>query len=552
MKRNSVMENLRKYSGIWLLAVILLIQVLALGYIGARRDGLHIDEHYSYILSNSYGADRITTAPEVWNRWMDGSEFQKFLAVEKGEQFAYGTVYANNAKDAHPPLFYFLLHTLCSLFPGVWSPWFGMGLNILLILLAQIALYGLSRKLMGNSLWAVVPVAIYGGMQVFADTALFIRMYPLMTLLTVLLAWQHYRLTVEEKKRSPIIWCGVLTFLGTFTQYYFAITAFFMAAAGCIFFIIRKNWKPLVAYAAAMLLGVLCVFVVFPAGITQITGSETNNIGKEVAANILNFSGWGAAVLSMAKQMILGMLWGVKRCLPIAGILAVITLAVLVVLRLRGKKTEQSTGNWKQILIFGVVLAAIVGCAVLVISHITGKFVYVRYLYNLFPLIALLCALALWLFAEAARLDKRVLAWGVIAVWLVSTATVAKEELCTYMFTDRAAEDAVVAQQCEDKPLVVLNNGTTHQPTALLHIFLNCDQMYMANYEEVESMDSILEQVDCSNGVVYLVLTDVSWSDGFAGDALMTQIVEQSEILGSYNRFGSCDFTTAYMALPEE
>lgn len=208
MKINYVLKQICKYSGVLLFVVILLIQILALGYTGTHRQGLHIDEHYSYILSNSYDADRISNASEVWNKWVNGNTFYDFLTVEKGEQFTYQTVYENNAKDAHPPMFYFLLHTICSFIPGIWSPWIGMIMNILLILLTQVVLYKLSRELMGNTLLAIVPVAIYGGMQVFVDTALFIRMYPLMTLITVLLVWQHYHLLTKEKKFQQLSCVG--------------------------------------------------------------------------------------------------------------------------------------------------------------------------------------------------------------------------------------------------------------------------------------------------------------------------------------------------------
>ena len=313
MNKDCICKQFKKYSGVLLLALILLLQVIALVYTGFHREGLHIDEHYSYILSNSYDADRVANAPHVWNKWLDGEAFKEFLTVEKGEQFAYKSVYDNNAKDAHPPLFYFLLHTICSVLPGVWSPWIGMIMNIMLILLTQVILYKLSLELMGNTFGAIVPPAIYGGMQAFVDTALFIRMYPLVTLLTVLLVWQHYHLFVKEKKLVPIILCGVFTFLGAFTQYYFAFVAFFLAAFSCVLLLVRKEWKYLFSYAAAMLLGVILVFIVFPAGIIQITGSETNNIGKEVASNFFDLSGWVTAIVYMTKQVLHGVLDGIIK-----------------------------------------------------------------------------------------------------------------------------------------------------------------------------------------------------------------------------------------------
>ena len=540
----------KKYGSALLFAAILMIQALVLVYLGAQRQGLHIDEYYSYILSNSYDTDRISNSTEVWDQWLDGDVFYDFLTVEEGEQFAYQTVYDNNAKDAHPPLFYFVLHTICSFLPGVWSLWIGTIMNILLILLTQLVLYKLSRKLMGNTLWAVVPVAIYGGMQIFADTTLYIRMYPLMTFLTILLVLQHYHLITKERKLLPVILCGVFTFLGTFTQYYFAFVAFFLAAAYCVFLFLKKKWKLLAAYASAMLLGVIAVFVIFPAGITQITGSETNNVGSEVAGNLLNFSGLFRAILSMGKQMLIGIFGGIRGCILITAIILMITAVALIILRNKQKEIEHKGEASKQLLRLALVLTGIIGFTVLFITHISGKFTYVRYLYNLFPLIALLCGMVLYLLAEQMKLNKQVLAWGVIAISLISSITIAKNQICSYMFTERTREDNAIIEQCMDKPLVVLNNGTTHQPTALLSILYSSNQVYMANYNNIESMDGILEQVDCSNGIVFLVLTDTYWSDGFDGDITMTQIIEDSKILTEYEEFGSTEFTTAYIASP--
>ncbi|MDO4742669.1 MAG: hypothetical protein Q4B04_01365, partial [bacterium] len=104
--------------GIILLIVVLVIQTTALVHMGFEKRGLHIDEVYSYILSNSHDSAKIIYENQVWTKWLSGDDFKKFVTVEKGEQFSYGKVYYNNTLDAHPPLFYFLLHTVCSLFPG--------------------------------------------------------------------------------------------------------------------------------------------------------------------------------------------------------------------------------------------------------------------------------------------------------------------------------------------------------------------------------------------------------------------------------------------------
>ena len=552
MNNKTVLNILKKYGGILILTLVLLIQIISLVYAGTQKTGLHIDEHYSYILSNSYDAECVVNATELWNKWLDGDAFRELLTVEEGERFAYDTVYKNNAQDAHPPLFYFLLHTLCSFFPGVFSPWIGIIMNIVLVVLTQIVLYKLSYELTGSSLWSVVPVVLYGSMRAFFDMTIFIRMYSLMTLFTVLLLWQHYRLATKENKYKPIIWCGVLTFLGTFTHYYFAIFAFFLAIAACVFLLIWKNWKYLCIYAGSMLSGVILVFVVYPAGISQILGSETNNVGNEVSSHIFDFSEVGAAIYSMAKKMYDRMFIESEKWYSIVIILILIVALVLIILRFAKKGTTKPNKSSKGILLACVILALIFGLTLVTVSHVSAKFLNVRYLYNLYPLVALLLGLVAWLLAKTVKFDLRILAFALIAVCSINTFTIANENMCSYLYISRTEKYNKIIQQCEDKPLMMLNTGVNHQPTGLMEIILSSDEIYLANYNEMDSMDKALEQVDCSNGVVYIVLTDKEWSDGFDGKELMNEIIEQSEILESYEGFGTCDFSTIYIAYPHK
>lgn len=537
--------------GICLLAVILLIQALFLVLTGLKKEGMHIDEFYSYILSNSYDTDCIYNDDTVWDRWLSGEAFEKYLTVEKGEGFAYGRVYYNNSLDAHPPLFYFLLHTLCSFFPGQYTPWFGMGMNIVLILAAQLVLFFLTRKMTGNTLWGVVSVAIYGGMAVFVDTALFIRMYALLTLLTLLLLLAHYYLLNAPKGRT-ILACAAVTFTGVFTQYYFAVFAFFLALTVCILFLSRRDFKNLLLYAGAMLLAVALVFVVYPAGITQITGSETNNVGNEVWGNLLHFSGWVSAALSMLKQAAVGTLQRLWQCKWLAACIVVAVLAAAFWLRRKNPAPATTKEERKRERMPTLVLFLMLGATVLLIAHISGKFTYVRYIYNLFPVVALLICLIVRLLVKTLRLNGELVAIGVIAVWALGTVGTMQAEAYSYSFAERSAQDREIIQLYEngERPLVMLNKHNNHQPTGLLHFLLAGEDVFLGDYTGIDDMESVLSQVDCSNGVVFIVLTDQYWSNGFDGDEVMTEIVSDCEMLTDYEMVGECDFSMAYLAYP--
>lgn len=520
-----------------LLAALLCLQLIALVYTGTRKQGMHIDEYYSYILSNSYHTDRISHAPDYWNTWRSGSDFREFLAVEPGEEFAYDRVYYNNTLDAHPPLFYFLLHTVCSLVPGSSDLWLGVGLNIVLTLATQLCLFFLARAVTKSDLWALVAVAAYGGMGAFFDNTLFIRMYPLLTLLTVLTVWLHYRLLQKPESRKRAAWCFAVTFLGIFTQYYFAVFAFLLAAAYCLWRLLQKDWKGLIFYAGGMLLAVGLVFAVYPAGITQITGSETNNVGKEVMGNLLDLSGWPRAAWSLTRQSFRLAFAGLK---PLGWLWVALGAAALALSFLLGRKEQQPAPRLGRALCF----CAIVAGAVLLIAHISGAFVYVRYVYNLFPLFALAAVLLLQWVASKLRLNRRVLAAAAVLILLGGTVTFAAQDSCTYLF--RSDNNAKLLEFCEGRPVVILGNGTTYHSTGNLGLILELDRVYMADYSQMEDINAILPEAE--NGAVFIVLTDRYWSQGLDGDATMTEVVAQCDALEEYEKIGTCSFSTVYLA----
>jgi len=533
-------EKKNRYVCAAVLVTLLVLQLAALIYTGARKQDLHIDEYYSYILSNSYETDRISHATQVWNTWLSGEDFRDFLSVEPGEGFAYDRVYYNNSLDAHPPLFYFLLHTVCSLAPGSSSMWLGLGMNIVLTLGTQLCLFFLARSLLKSDLWALLPVAIYGGMGAFFDNTLFIRMYPLLTLFTVLTVWLHYRLTEKPESRARAAWCFAVTFLGIFTQYYFAVLSFLIAAAYCLWRLCKRDWKGLAFYAVGMVLAVALVFVLYPAGISQITGSETNNVGKEVMGNLLDFSGWPGAARSMARQILRVSFSGLK---PLAALwLCLSAVALTLSFLLRKKEVRQPLPGLGIMLCLGGLAA---GTAVL-IAHISGSFVYVRYVYNLFPLFALAAALVLRWIAGKLRLRGWVLVGAALVILCGGTLTFAANDTCEYLFRDRGQNHARLLEACEGRPVIVLNNGTTYHPTGNLGLILQLEQVYMADHSEMADINAILPEAE--NGAVFIVLTDRYWSQGLDGDAAMRQIVADSLALTEYEKLGTCSFSTVYLA----
>ena len=158
------------------------------------------------------------------------SEFLNYVAPQGSTRFDYASVYYNQTQDVHPPLFYFLLHTVCSLFPGSFTKWTGLGMNFVLLGGTLAALYALGMELFADWKKALFVCALYAFNREMISNVTMVRMYMLMTLLTILLA-----LLVAKSLRRPSVpkylLIGVTIYLGMMTQYFFVVYAFLLCAA---------------------------------------------------------------------------------------------------------------------------------------------------------------------------------------------------------------------------------------------------------------------------------------------------------------------------------
>ena len=141
----------QKKAYIILTLIILTALMLYTYFFFAKKKGYDSDEIYSYSLANSYFKPFLDES-DNWNMnyvsevipyletWINGSVLHDYITVQNGEQFSYSSVWYNQSKDVHPPFYYAVLHTICSFFPDIYSPWFSLSLNYLSVILVMILL----------------------------------------------------------------------------------------------------------------------------------------------------------------------------------------------------------------------------------------------------------------------------------------------------------------------------------------------------------------------------------------------------------------------------
>lgn len=240
----------------------------------ARKEGYYIDELWSYGLSNGYHMPFLHQSENYMNNWHQPSFYLDYLTIQPNERFCYGSVYNNQVQDVHPPFYYILLNTVCSLFPGRFSKWSGLSINLFfwggsMILLNKISGFLLGKK---NSI-RIIPTLLYGLSAGAVSTLIYIRMYMMLTfctLLFVFLALRLLRETIYRNRIRLLAGIGLSVMAGFLTQYYFVLFAFFFSACYVVLHILKRQWRKALEYAASACIGIIGGILVFPASLGHI------------------------------------------------------------------------------------------------------------------------------------------------------------------------------------------------------------------------------------------------------------------------------------------
>lgn len=164
--------------------------------------------------------------------WYDGRYFYDALVTTGSECFNIPMVVENQTLDVHPPLYYIFLNLICSCFPGQFSKWYGIGLNIFFVLLVGVGLFLLFDFFLKKKCMSLIFSTIFCCSGLSVDMVLFIRMYTMLMACFLFSSWYHllmYQWVSEnvnftwKKEWLKYLLLGILTIAGALTHYYFLV-----------------------------------------------------------------------------------------------------------------------------------------------------------------------------------------------------------------------------------------------------------------------------------------------------------------------------------------
>ena len=153
----------------------------------------------------------------------------------------------------------------------------------------QFFLYKLSRNILKSKYLSLLLCLFWGFTPAAVNNTLFIRMYCMLAMWTVILMYLHSKLYQKQEppRGREFIPLVIVTALGALTQYLFLFVAFVTAVCFCIRYLLKKQRKAFLLYGCSMLGGVLIAFALFPASISHLLSEEGNAVKSMFGTQIL-------------------------------------------------------------------------------------------------------------------------------------------------------------------------------------------------------------------------------------------------------------------------
>lgn len=482
-----------------LFVLMLIIQCLLIIYFCFQKQNLMVDEIWTFNLANSNYYPFLGSAKEIFNQWLTSDFWFKNITVDESTAFNYGAVFHNQAKDVHPPLYYVVIHTVCSFFPNEFSKWLGIVPNILFFVLSQLILLKISDKFF-DGFHSLLPCLLYGFSWGAINTVIFIRMYMMLTFWCLLSFYLH--LVLEERithNKSSVYVIVALFFTmlcGFLTQYYYLIFQALLSLCFFIHWFYNHNLK-LIRNMLLVSIGVFSVSAaIFPSWIRHIVGGGYR--GKEAIRNFTN-STLIDNVVSFLRLLNRDMFGGTAKVLLLAlliyGLYKIIlafyciniskkdntyTLEIVV----KEQKRYYECSFSKETLLM-IITGVFVSLYFIIVSKI-APFKENRYIYNIYPFVSLLSYYVLYKRFQVST--KKLSICMLIAILFISIGVLKSYKVGNIKFIDKGFHEIHSRVNTEEgfKQFIYIgHNHNYHRITSQVLDFAKASESYMLLEKDV-------------------------------------------------------------------
>lgn len=228
-----------------------------------QKDSFHVDEIFSYGMSNSVKGWILFSAPQdLDNQIISGEKFRDYLIPNKESSFK--QTWINNKSDNHMPIYSILFRFFSILFGNNDNILFPIIVfNIVTFLFLLIGVYFIGRELYKEE-YVLFFIGLFSFFQQVISLAIYIRMYLLLMTFSI---WSLYFVIryLLYKKEKDLIGIFIFSLINILTHYYGIVFCFFMIGCSCLLLFFLKKYKKSFYLGITGLLSMLGAYFIFPA-----------------------------------------------------------------------------------------------------------------------------------------------------------------------------------------------------------------------------------------------------------------------------------------------
>lgn len=488
--------NKRK-TEILVIIIFLILQTIIYIFIAQKKSYIHIDEAYSFGLSN-YDKIDIQDNEDFFNTWHSKEYYEDYLAVQEDEIKEFKPVYENQKNDVHPPLYYLFLRICMGFTTGQFSIWPGIILNIIIYLFITIFMYLILKELFNDEKFSNIKAIILAFMSSIILASLSnvinIRMYSLSTLNILITTFLHIKLLKSNKINIKLlIAIGISVLAGVLTHYYYL---FFLAILYLIFlikYIKEKQLKTLFYYTLTMIVAGITSLIIFPYSLQHMFFGYR---GQGVMTNLSNLHEIIPSLISQIENLNYYVFNGIMP------VIIIIIILLLICNKIQKKSNFKIDKEKKEIL----KIIAIPSIFFFIITSIASPWKVLRYFVPICGLIFILAIFCLYKILHSRFSEKisNIIICILFCIVLISpTILKLKPEL---LYDDKKEIVQKISGEL-NLPTIYFLNYPKNSFLDDIFIFARINDSYIAkdtNYTK-EDIQKIFENKDISDGILVFI-----------------------------------------------
>lgn len=517
-------QNIMKKNIVIFIGITILLLVWAIIWTGQKK-GCYLDEYYTYTLTNGIHLG-IDIKDGEWN---STNNFFEELVTREGDRFDFAQTCKNTADDVHPPVYYLVLNVISSVFPGNFSLWFALTINIVCFLMVSFLLYRCAILLTDNSALSLLVVMVYAINPSTVTGLVYLRMYFLFSVFAVAYGYLHMKMLKHgdliPQRVIPLI---IIGFFGFLTHYYMLFVMFCISFFFAVyFFFIKKQYIKTVLYGVSIAFSLVMAYLVWPVSYFHMFKGYR---GKGATNSFLDFK-------KLLSRIIFFMGKYSDKVLGRAGLLVFLLLVVLFVFNIKKKTIKE---NFETIGRFLVPVLGIVGYFFLVsFTALVGDYSN-RYEFPIIGLTILYLVISLYFLFTRINLSKKRTLVIISGIFIILSGVGYLSKEVDFLYRQQAEIDEYINEH-KDADVVVFSRGTYD---ALIGDLVKFPRVFIAGKEKTEEMmqNGIQDETLCTSQEILFYA-----ENGSNVEELMGMLLENNKELSQVEKLWECnDFYSIY------